>query len=392
MADRGEWMLCRMERIMLIPFIMNLLLWGSLGISLITMIFWLYEHYLGWSQYEEDDIEHPPDSVQVRILTIGTDPALIQQTVNSLPDSVTDIHVITEQDMDVTGAIAHVVPTSFSCKAEKKGRALEWARRQVPCNKEFILYLDEDSQASKFEGLPEADVIQFGEKPYRTDSLIAYWVEVFRMGFQVEMRGFYLFNVPMYAWGGGIAVRTSLEDEVTWNFESIVEDTSFVWRAAKDHDVDFKYCETKFRNQAPPSLSALIQQRRRWFAGSISEIRLLPRRFFLISIIRNVSWVISVLIPIMMLAILFPFPLFMPFGVFELFSTSLAVFILSWAITGTHYMDERYLFTAAILILAPVLSVINALGAAYGAIQPPDGFTVTEKASDSSITKVTEGD
>lgn len=107
---------------MLIPFIMNLLLWGSLGISLITMIFWLYEHYLGWSQYEEDDIEHPPDSVQVRILTIGTDPALIQQTVNSLPDSVTDIHVITEQDMDVTGAIAHVVPTSFSCKAEKKKR------------------------------------------------------------------------------------------------------------------------------------------------------------------------------------------------------------------------------------------------------------------------------
>jgi hypothetical protein len=94
----------------------------------------------------------------------------------------------------------------------------------------------------------------------------------------------------------------------------------------------------------------------------------------------------------MMLAILFPFPLFMPFGVFELFSTSLAVFILSWAITGTHYMDERYLFTAAILILAPVLSVINALGAAYGAIQPPDGFTVTEKASDSSITKLTEGD
>ena len=377
---------------MLIPFVLNSILWGTLGISLITMVFWLYEYYLGWSQYEQPDIEHPPDAVQVRILTIGTDQALVQQTVDSLPDAVTDIHVITEQTIDITGATAHVVPESFSCVAEKKGRALEWARQYVPCEKEFILYLDEDSQAHEFNGLPEADIIQFGEKPYKTGSLIAYWVEVFRMGFQVEMRGFYLFDVPLYAWGGGIAVRTSLEDKVTWDFESIVEDTSFVWRAAKDHDIHFEYCETKFRNQAPPSLSALIQQRRRWFAGSVSEIRLLPRRFFLISIIRNLSWVISVFIPIMMIAVLFPFPLFMPFGVFGLLSTGLAMFLLSWAITGIRYMDEKYIFTGVILTLAPVLSIINALGAAYGAIQPPDGFAVTEKASNSTITNVTESD
>lgn len=377
---------------MLIPLVKNLILWGSLGLSLLTMVFWLYEHYIGWFRYEQPDIEHPPDAVQVRILTIGTDPALIQQTVDSLPNSVADIHVITEQAIDVTGAIAHVVPASFTCEAEKKGRALEWARRQVPCDKEFILYLDEDSQANEFEGLPEADIIQFGEKPFRTDSLIAYWVEIFRMGFQVEMRGFSMFDVPLYAWGGGIAVRTSLEDKVTWNFESIVEDTSFVWRAAKEYDIEFKYCETKFRNQAPPSLSALVQQRRRWFAGSVSEIRLLPRRLFLVSALRNGSWVLSAFIPLMMLALIFPFPLFMPYGVFRPLSSVLAAFLLSWAITGTRYMNEGYLFAGAVLIFAPALSVINALGAAYGAIQPPDGFTVTEKTSDSKITQVTEGD
>ena len=377
---------------MIIPFVLNFLLWGSLGISFVTMVFWLYEQYVAWSRYEEPEIEHPPEAVQVRILTIGTDPALIQQTVDSLPDAVADIHVITEQSINITNATVNVVPESFSCVADKKGRTLEWARQEVPCNKEFVLYLDEDSQAHTFEGLPEADIVQFGEKPYKTDSWITYLVEVFRMGFQVEMRGFYSFDVPLYAWGGGIAVRSSLEDKVTWDFKSIVEDTSFVWRAAKDHDVDFKYCNTKFRNQAPPSLRALIQQRRRWFAGSVSEAGLLPRRFMYLSLLRNTSWMISAFIPLMMLGIIFPLPLFTPFDSFTVLSVGLATFTFFWGITGTRYMDEKYLLAGAILVVTPVLSLINSFGAVYGTIRPPDGFEVTEKASDSTITNVAESD
>lgn len=377
---------------MLIPGLINLVFWGMLGLSVSTMVFWLYEQYVGLVRYEQPEIEHAPDAVQVRILTIGTDPALIQQTVDSLPDSVSDIRVITEQAIDVTGATTHVVPSSFTCVAEKKGRALEWARRNVPCDKEFVLYLDEDSQADEFEGLPDADIVQFGEKPFKTDSLITYWIEVFRMGFQVEMRGFSMFSIPLYAWGGGIAVRTELEDQVTWNFESIVEDTSFVWRAARDYDIDFKYCQTKFRNQAPPSIKALIQQRRRWFAGSVSEIQLLPGRLFVLSVLRNGSWVLSLFVPILLVTLLFPIPLSMPYGVFVPLATGSGLFLFSWSIIGTRYMDEKVSLAPIILLLAPALSIINALGAFYGTVQPPDGFTVTEKTSDNTITQTAESD
>ena len=213
--------------------LIGVLLWSLFGLSLATVGFWLFEQYVGWFKYESPEIKHPPSKVQVRILTIGDDPNVVQQTVDALPAGVNDIHVISEQEITIDGAVVDVVPSSFTCKAEKKGRALEWGRRNITCNREFILYLDEDTQAINFDGLPDADVIQFGEKPFETDSKLAYWVEVFRMGFQVEMRAFSMFDVPLYAWGGGIAIRQELEDEITWDFKSIVEDTSFVWRDRK---------------------------------------------------------------------------------------------------------------------------------------------------------------
>ena len=235
---------------MVVSLFVSSTLWVLLALSILTMGIWVYEQYVGWVQYDPPEIEHPPGDAQVRILTIGDSPDVVQRTVDALPASVTDVHVITEREIAITDAMVHVVPESFACTAEKKGRALEWGRRNIDCEKPYVLYLDEDTQAVDFDGLPDADVVQFGERPFKTDSTLAYWVEIFRMGFQVEMRAFSLFDIPLYAWGGGIAVRRELEDEITWNFESIIEDTSFVWRAAVGGDFEFAYCNDKFKNQA----------------------------------------------------------------------------------------------------------------------------------------------
>jgi len=93
-----------------------------------------------------------------------------------------------------------------------------------------------------------------------------------------------------------------------------------------------------------------------------------------------------------MLGIIFPLPLFTPFDSFTVLSVGLATFTFFWGITGTRYMDEKYLLAGAILVVTPVLSLINSFGAVYGTIRPPDGFEVTEKASDSTITNVAESD
>jgi hypothetical protein len=367
-------------------------LWLLLALSVVVMGIWACELALGWFRYESPEIEHPPSEVQVRILTIGLDPAVVQQTVDALPATVSDIHVVSEQAIAIEGAVVDVVPESYTCTAEKKGRALEWARTHVPCDREYILYLDEDSQAIDFKGVPDADIIQFGEQPFRTGSRLAYWLDVFRMGFQIEMRAFPKLTVPLYAWGGGIAVRRELEDQVTWDFKSIVEDTGFVWRAARDHDIDMAYVDTKFRNQAPPSLRALISQRRRWYAGSISEVSTLPFRYHLITWIRNVSWSVTALMPLVWLAALLPVSgSLVPFqNVYLVIAPATFSFLFVWAVIGGRYMDESLRVTAAICLLAPVLSFLNGVGALYGAVDSPEDFDVTEKSADNTM--VTEID
>lgn len=367
--------------------VLGVVLWSLVTLSVAIMAIWGYELFLSWFRYESPDIEHPPSEVQVRILTIGLNPSVVQQTVDALPSDVSDIHVVSEQEITVEGAMVDVVPESYTCAAEKKGRALEWARTHLACDREYILYLDEDSQAVDFEGVPDADIIQFGEQPFRTGSRLAYWIDVFRMGFQIEMRAFPSLRVPMYAWGGGIAVRKELENQVTWNFKSIVEDTGFVWRAARDHDIDMAYVDTKFRNQAPPSLRALISQRRRWYAGSISEVSTLPVKYHLLTWVRNISWAITALMPLVWLAAVLPVSgSQLPFqNIYLMLASFTFSFLFLWGLIGTRYMDESLRVTAAICLLAPVLSFLNGVGALYGAVDSPEDFDVTEKSADNEM-------
>ena len=74
-------------------------LWLLLALSVVVMGIWACELVLGWFRYQSPEIEHPPSEVQVRILTIGLNPAVVQQTVDALPAAVSDIHVVSEQAM-----------------------------------------------------------------------------------------------------------------------------------------------------------------------------------------------------------------------------------------------------------------------------------------------------
>lgn len=63
-----------------------------------------------------------------------------------------------------------------------------------------------------------------------------------------------------------------VEQKVTWDVESITEDTSFAWRAAEINDgISFTVVNEEFYNQSPPSIMALLKQRRRWASGTIKD-------------------------------------------------------------------------------------------------------------------------
>lgn len=361
----------------------SLLLWGlAFTFSAIT-VFWVLETLVIGRSYDSPSPEYGGDDIQVRILTIDAE-QVVQETVDSLPGSLSDAHVIAEEPMTIEGARVHVVPDSFECDAVRKGRALEWARRHVRCETEFVLYLDEDSLVSEFNGLPDSDIVQIRERPRRTGSYLTYLAEIFRVGVQLEQRAFGKLSIPLFAWGGGIAVRKTVEDEVTWNRETLVEDTAFVWRAAMWTNASYALSDAVFTNQAPPSFREILEQRRRWAAGNHQEAVVLPRPYRYVTRVRNVVWGLSPFAPFAAVPVmLFGVPV-VHGDVLNPISHALTVCMILWFVLGLRSYDFPPRETMVGLALIPLVALIHSLGTVFGITHPPDDFRVTKKVHSST--------
>lgn len=354
------------------------LLWGTTVLFTVTALVWVVLTYVVGRGYEEPEPVYGGEDIQVRILTVDA-AEVVQRTVDSLPADLDDVHVIAEADIDVAGATVHVVPDGFDCDAVRKGRAIEWARQTLDCRREFVCYLDEDSIVESFAGLPDADIVQLREKPRRTGSVWTYLADVYRMGVQVEQRAFARLSIPLFAWGGGIAVRSDLEDEVTWDRETIVEDTAFVWAAAQQFDVDFELATATCRNEAPPSLTEILQQRRRWAAGNVEASTELPLGYQLLTRVRNYAWALSpvvtlVVVPLSLLGVGVGAG-----GLFAATSLLLGSLTLFWYLRGVWYYGRSNVAWAVAVPLAPVITVVHSMGTVAGILAPPTEFRVTEK-------------
>ena len=362
--------------------------WGALALYGSSAFWWLVETLWfsrGWRP--EEETHWGPEDIQVRILTIdGAD--VVQATVASIRSAITDVHVIAERPIDVDGATVHVVPEAFECTAVNKGRAIEWGRRAIPCEREYVLYLDEDSVVTELEGLPDADVIQFTERPIYTGSWLAYVCEVFRIGYQFEQFGFHRLSYPLYAWGGGVAIRRSIEAELSWDRASITEDTNFVWRAAGRYDLDFALLDLRFRNQAPPSIPALIRQRRRWISGSIHDGGLLPRWYRPLYYTRIVAWSFTPLVPLLLESVS-RYPSLVPaHELYVLAAAGLAMMLLVYMVGGLIAYGKHPVVWPLFLALLPIAVVLHAAGAMWGLLRPVDRFTLTEKVSPRTVEDV----
>ncbi|WP_255196914.1 glycosyltransferase family 2 protein [Halorarius litoreus] len=358
--------------------VLELVLWSTTALFGASALLWVALTYIVGAGYEPPEPAYGGDDIQVRILTVAAE-EVVQATVDSLPDELTDRHVIAEEPIDVDGAEVHVVPDGFECDAVRKGRAIEWARRTLDTDREFVLYLDEDSIVERFDGLPDADVVQLRERPRQTGSTLSYLADVFRMGVQLEQRAFARLQIPLFAWGGGIAVRSALEDEVTWDRETIVEDTAFVWAAARQFDIEFALSATTCRNEAPPSLVEIVQQRRRWAAGNIEATALLPLHYRVLARVRNYAWALSpvvtlVAVPLAVFGVTVVYG-----GLFLLASAVLGAFTVFWYLRGLLHYGARELKWLVALPLVPVVSLVHSLGTVVGILNPPSSFRVTEK-------------
>jgi hypothetical protein len=361
--------------------VVSAVLWCGILLYVLGTLLWLGLRVTALLQYSEPELAYGHDDIQVRIMTIDAE-SVVQETVNALPNTLTDRHVIAESPIDVDGATVHVVPSAFTCKASRKGRALEWARRNVPCSREHVLCLDEDTIVTEFDGLPDTDIVQFGERPYRTGSLVSYLSEMFRIGFQLEQRTFGLLPVPLYAWGGGIAIRTSLEERVTWNYDTLIEDTVFTWRAVTEYDASFVSVQTWFYNQAPASIGSMIGQRRRWIGGAETELWRLPWYYRSVFKFRNFVWGMTPIASIVPFLTLFFPGVILYEDAYLTASFALIVTPLLWSMLGYDYFDEVHLIGALSIPFTPLITIAHSAGAFIGLLSRPDRFETTTKVGE----------
>lgn len=368
-------------------------LWQLALLYAVPVVFWDFELAVYWLRKLQNgrssgpDIEWGLDAVQVRIVTIDN-AAVVQETVDSLPDGITDIVVIAEQPIEVEGASVLAVPPEFTCAATHKGRAVEWARRVHPSDREYILYLDEDTDASALTGIPSnADIVQFRERPAQSDGLLPYLAEIHRIGFNVEQRSFPFFRLPFYAWGGGIAIRSSLEEDVTWDTETIVEDSVFAWRAVLEWGATIEVADIYLSNQAPPSVWSMIKQRRRWLTGTRQQQELLPFQYRLMYQVRDLGWALSVFAPLLWVASAFSYagiieisllPVFFP-GAYIVLTIVLLGHVYAWSIIGVLTYRPPVPVWILLILFTPVIVTVHSLGALYGLVRPASGFAVTRK-------------
>lgn len=373
--------------------VLSFALWQLVLLYTVPVVFWDFELGLlslrNWQNRKRGDpeISWDLDAVQVRVLTIDNE-AVVQQTVDSLPEAIEDVVVVAERPIDIDGAEVLVVPADFSCTATNKGRAVEWARQTHHTDREYVLYMDEDTTAGDLTGIPSnADIVQFRERPARSGGLLPFLAEVHRIGFNVEQRAFPFFRLPFYAWGGGIAIRRSLEESVTWDTATIVEDSVFAWRAVLEFGATLAVADEYLSNQAPPSVWSMISQRRRWLTGTRQRQGLLPFHYRLMYSLRDLGWALSTFGPVLWVISAFSYagvvdisllPVFFPEAYITL-SLLLLGHVYAWSLLGLITYRPPASIWVLLLVFTPFVVTIHSLGALYGLLRPAQTFAVTRK-------------
>lgn len=358
----------------------SLAIGAGLGYLSLYALVWLVYAGAGLVR-ESPPLAWEPADVQARVLTVGDAPGVVQRTVDSLPETLGSVYVVSEQPLNIDGADVRVVDEEFSCDAVHKGRALEWARRNIPTEEEYVLFLDEDTIVEEFAGVPDADIVQFAEKPQPDGSLAAWLTEVFRVGNGVERAGFGKHVpllgrlVPIYAWGGGIAIRKSTEDAVGWERETIVEDSAFMRDAiAAGHSYAVRM--TRFENRAPPNLRKMVSQRRRWGSGRLRDARQRPFGYRLLLYFHTLGRPLLSFSLLLVVAGLLVSPVRELVGGLALLILG---FLLLWTLLGWRVYAEtgRPWLLPALLAALPITTAANGAGDLYALLSPASEFETT---------------
>lgn len=343
-----------------------------------------------------DDTPVSPDRYAIAITTIAAEHVegallnTIETTVSTFPEY--EVYVVLDEGSDLqdelvnrTDVTAIVVPDEYTCRAEAKGRAINYFIESVVEDDMWYSFIDDDNIIRDRKILCE---IPYYERrgyvasnpvlvPRRGDSVITYLADGIRWLDDVTVfRTFTgLLGRPYVGFHGELlTVKGKTLNEVTFNRESIVEDLVFANELVKRDD-DVWQSQTRVSVLSPHNIQAFLKQRRRWYTGIVSHITDVSRPVAVLSALRAGVWSVSFTGSMLI------FPLLLAFS--TSFSPVLAVFmtfggvVYSSVVVYTAYKDS--LKTVPYAVFIPVCALIEHIVPVYSLLKRNSSFVVIEK-------------
>ncbi len=306
----------------------------------------------------------------------------LRATCSSTGYSNYRIDVVGDECGNVSVPKEYLTPNHTRFKARALHCAVEWRRRRGEnTDKVWIFHLDEESfvtqqcLASILRYLDKPDPKPVAEGPIFYPNLIET-AGISR--FADAMRPYICYNcvselrngLPAYIHGSNLLVRADIEDAVGWDFGkySAGEDGFFATEIWRRFGKVFDWHGGVIEEQPPLTVKDWVRQHRRWFIGSMQNMRFLPRGKKVEVLSQLVGWAWS--LPALIVDVL---------ALFFVQSIPLVVTIFLWSMTliwlqsfqnGMRFntrklgLAKRLLIHLELLVAIPLINVVEATAAA----------------------------
>jgi egghead protein (zeste-white 4 protein) len=399
--------------------IVNALVATSLPYLVMNLIGLLSSH-----PFKREDIpnlvtlgEQLPHRLYVRIVTRGTNPNLVQKTVNHaysvmsiLPASKFQIEVVTDTTNclnPIPRVTEIIVPESYECSTRFKGRALQYAIEHSDAElDDWIIHLDEETRFNTYtlqnmilhtfrhDNSIGQGVITYGSR--RVESM-THMMTTLADSIRVtddfgRFRFQYAMNTSLFGMKGSyIVIRNAVEKVVGFDHgrESSVTEDAFFALYARGMGIPFRFIPGLMYERSPFNFSDFIKQRKRWFIGlwlvcSSSRIPLWYRKELIFCM---VLWLLQ---PISYISILVNFML----NLNEHDDTSVTPFVelfinpfMFFYVVGFLFSIDRHSYTTLEycglgliqVLMIPVFTVLEFSGIVYSFLKWDAGFFIVQK-------------
>lgn len=389
------------------------LLWLPYTITCAIYTYAMIKHYGDYEHDFKPRCYHSPKII-FQIMTKGYNQKLVQKNIDIIHDTNKrvnyhnyDIHVVTDGSEQYMNAKTINVSSDYKCEnAIHKSRALQFAteaRRKTfetfdNLKNVWILHLDEESHVTDnvvmacinfIENNPDKLIaegaINYPNSFFKSQFLIPSFLEAER-SFSCYFCCVQMNNTPIWLHGSNMLIRGDLEDEIGWDRNSMAEDACFGYIVANKKGEIFGWHHGTLFEQPAFTIKDTIKQRKRWFHGSLQNLKYLSWKKKILQISFLTSWKLG------FFANLIGFPAYMGYIYVPEYLRPLLLFNLTfWAFTyqwGTWLNirhipmsnTKRMMIQIYCLLITPVLGFFSTLPAVLAVISKPKTFEIVRKS------------